>query len=39
MALLQEAYGTPEHKEAVAAFLDKRQPDYRGARARAAGEG
>ena len=39
MALLHEAYGTPEHKEAVAAFLDKRTPDYRAARARAADEG
>lgn len=27
--LLQEAYATPEHKEAVAAFLEKRAPDYR----------
>jgi enoyl-CoA hydratase/carnithine racemase len=32
MALLQQAYATPEHKEAVAAFLEKRQPDYRRAR-------
>jgi len=39
MALLHEAYGTPEHKEAVAAFLDKRTPDYRAARAKAADEG
>jgi len=36
MALLQKAYATPEHKEAVAAFLEKRSPDYRAARARAA---
>ncbi|MFU8816528.1 MAG: enoyl-CoA hydratase/isomerase family protein [Pseudomonadales bacterium] len=28
-ALLQQAYATPEHKEAVAAFLEKREPDYR----------
>ena len=27
--LLKEAYATPEHKEAVAAFLEKRAPDYR----------
>lgn len=38
MALLQQAYATPEHKEAVAAFLEKRAPDYREARRRA-GEG
>jgi len=36
MALLQQAYATPEHKEAVAAFLEKRAPDYRSARKRAA---
>jgi enoyl-CoA hydratase/carnithine racemase len=27
--LLQQAYASPEHKEAVAAFLEKREPDYR----------
>ncbi|MCZ6619069.1 MAG: enoyl-CoA hydratase-related protein [Gammaproteobacteria bacterium] len=27
--LLQQAYATPEHKEAIAAFLDKRAPDFR----------
>jgi enoyl-CoA hydratase/carnithine racemase len=27
--LLQQAYSTPEHKEAVAAFLEKRAPDFR----------
>lgn len=32
---LAEAYATPEHKEAVAAFLEKRKPDYQAA-ARAA---
>ncbi|MEQ8483646.1 MAG: enoyl-CoA hydratase-related protein [Pseudomonadales bacterium] len=32
LALLQKAYATPEHKEAVAAFLEKRAPDYRRAR-------
>lgn len=35
MELLQQAYATPEHKEAVAAFLEKREPDFR----RARGEG
>ena len=29
LALLQEAYATPEHKEAVAAFLEKRKPNFR----------
>ncbi len=27
--LLQQAYSTPEHREAIAAFLDKRPPDFR----------
>ena len=27
--LLQQAYATPEHKEAIAAFLDKRPADFR----------
>ena len=26
---LQQAYATPEHKEAVAAFLEKRKPNFR----------
>jgi enoyl-CoA hydratase/carnithine racemase len=26
--LLEQAFASPEHKEAVAAFLEKRQPDY-----------
>tara|TARA_X000000950_G_scaffold264293_1_gene337417 strand:+ start:4297 stop:5121 length:825 start_codon:yes stop_codon:yes gene_type:complete len=29
MDLLQKAYVSPEHKEAVAAFIEKRKPDYR----------
>jgi 2-(1,2-epoxy-1,2-dihydrophenyl)acetyl-CoA isomerase len=32
LALLDEAYQTPEHHEAVAAFLAKREPDFRAAR-------
>ena len=32
IAALQEAYKSPEHKEAIAAFLEKREPDFRGAR-------
>lgn len=28
-ALLQQAYASPEHKEAVAAFLEKRKPNFR----------
>jgi 2-(1,2-epoxy-1,2-dihydrophenyl)acetyl-CoA isomerase len=31
-ALLQQAYASPEHQEAVAAFLEKRAPDFRGDR-------
>jgi enoyl-CoA hydratase/carnithine racemase len=30
--LLQQAFASAEHKEAVAAFLEKREPDYRRAR-------
>ena len=26
---VQQAYATPEHKEAVAAFLEKRKPNFR----------
>ena len=37
--LLAEAFATPEHKEAVAAFLEKRTPDYAAARAAAAAAG
>ena len=29
IAALQQAYETPEHKEAVAAFLEKRKPNFR----------
>ena len=32
---LKQAFQTPEHKEAVSAFMDKRTPDYRAARAAA----
>ena len=31
---LKEAYETPEHREAIAAFLDKREPDFQAARQR-----
>jgi enoyl-CoA hydratase/carnithine racemase len=29
LALLQECYVSPEHREAVSAFMDKRQPQFR----------
>lgn len=29
MAALEEAFGTPEHQEAVNAFLEKRPPKFR----------
>lgn len=32
LSLLNKAYSEPEHKEAVAAFLDKREPDFLTAR-------
>ena len=32
LELLDRAYETPEHQEAVAAFLEKRDPDFRAAR-------
>ena len=34
LAALQVCYTSPEHKEAIAAFLEKREPDFRAARAR-----
>jgi 1,4-dihydroxy-2-naphthoyl-CoA synthase len=34
---LNKAYATPEHKEAVKAFLEKRKPDFRAAAAAASG--
>lgn len=37
MTLLESAYETPEHHEAVAAFLTKREPDFRAARGGTAG--
>lgn len=33
MQALQECYKSPEHKEAIAAFMEKREPDFRKARA------
>ena len=38
LALLDRAYETPEHKEAVAAFLEKRSPDFRAARENSKGD-
>lgn len=32
LELLDQAYETPEHKEAIAAFLGKREPDFRSVR-------
>jgi enoyl-CoA hydratase/carnithine racemase len=32
LKLLKQAYETPEHQEAIAAFLDKREPDFKTAR-------
>ncbi|HSG89706.1 MAG TPA: enoyl-CoA hydratase-related protein [Pseudomonadales bacterium] len=32
LAALQACYVSPEHKEAIAAFMDKREPDFRRAR-------
>lgn len=38
LALLDQAYETPEHKEAVAAFVEKRSPDFEAARSRGASD-
>ncbi len=32
LQLLKQAYATAEHKEAIAAFLEKREPDFKAAR-------
>lgn len=32
LTLLDQAYETPEHKEAISAFIEKRDPDFRSAR-------
>jgi enoyl-CoA hydratase/carnithine racemase len=32
LKMLKQAYETPEHQEAIAAFLDKREPDFKTAR-------
>jgi len=32
MQALNEAYKSPEHKEAIAAFMEKREPDFKAAR-------
>ncbi len=32
MEALHEAYQSPEHKEAIAAFMEKREPDFKAAR-------
>ena len=32
MAALAVAYQSPEHKEAIAAFMEKREPDFKAAR-------
>lgn len=37
LALLQQAYDSAEHKEAISAFMDKRPPDFRAAARKAAG--
>lgn len=34
MTALQVAYASAEHKEAIAAFMEKREPDFKAARAR-----
>jgi 2-(1,2-epoxy-1,2-dihydrophenyl)acetyl-CoA isomerase len=37
LSLLSKAYKTPEHKEAVRAFIEKREPDFKAARAQGGG--
>ena len=32
LKLLYQAYETPEHKEAIQAFIEKRDPDFKAAR-------
>jgi 2-(1,2-epoxy-1,2-dihydrophenyl)acetyl-CoA isomerase len=39
LAALQDCYASGEHKEAIAAFLEKREPDFRTVRRREAGVG
>ena len=34
LAALEVCYRSPEHREAIDAFLEKREPDFRAARAR-----
>ena len=35
---LAEAFKSPEHREAIAAFMEKREPDFRAARSAQEGE-
>ena len=38
LAALQVCYTSPEHREAIAAFLEKREPDFRAARRSGSGD-
>lgn len=38
LTALAEAFKSPEHREAIAAFMEKRQPDFRAARSAEEGE-